>query len=106
METKTWAWVVISISVISISIVAIIISIFALVLSGTFKGEIDYPMGDKALQAIDSFGFSNGTITGMKFIGCAKDDDFGYSFTAINQNGKRVDGIVCCGFLKRCTVRI
>lgn len=36
---------------------------------------------------------------------CSDDDVTAQHFTATNINGGRVTGVVCCGLVKRCTVR-
>lgn len=36
---------------------------------------------------------------------CGGDDEYSTSFTATNVKGNRVEGAVCCGLWKDCTVR-
>lgn len=53
---------------------------------------------------IDS-GYTNIKIGGFDFMSCSKDDTFSTHFTARNPGSHDVEGTVCCGLLKKCTVR-
>lgn len=50
--------------------------------------------GEDEYRVLDDQGLSGATIDTLTFFGCPK-DQFGYEFTAINQKGKRVEGIMC-----------
>ena len=43
-------------------------------------------------------------VTGRAFFQCSEDDAFASSFTA-KRGGRAVEGTVCCGLFKDCTVR-
>lgn len=58
-----------------------------------------------AKRALRNQGFTHINITGMSFFGCGKDDLPGRTFRAKNPHGDTVEGVVCCGILKGCTVR-
>lgn len=58
-----------------------------------------------ARRALESQGFTSITFTGYRWMSCGRDDDFATGFIATNPTGKRVDGVVCCGLMKGCTVR-
>lgn len=49
-------------------------------------------------------GFTEVHTQGYAWIGCG-DDTFGSHFTAVNAAGEPVEGVICCGWLKSCTVR-
>jgi hypothetical protein len=59
----------------------------------------------QTIHALTSSGFNNIQITGYAWFGCSDSDTFHTAFTATNPVGQRVSGIVCCGYLKSCTVR-
>lgn len=56
-------------------------------------------------RTLDNSGYTDIHIKGYELFGCGKDDTFSTGFTAKNPQGKTVSGVVCCGFLKSCTVR-
>lgn len=58
-----------------------------------------------ARRALEGNGFSNFTLTGYAPFSCSDSDQTSTGFEATNAAGKRVSGVVCCGFLKACTVR-
>ena len=60
---------------------------------------------DEALRALEAQGMTQVTLGGYPFYVCGEGDDFNSSFTARGVNGQRVEGAVCCGALKGCTVR-
>lgn len=53
---------------------------------------------------IDS-GFTHIEVGGYDFLSCGKDDFYSTHFKARNPAGREVEGTVCCGFFKSCTVR-
>lgn len=55
--------------------------------------------------ALESAGFSDITLTGYNWFGCGQDDSFATGFRAKNPAGRNVEGVVCCGLMKGCTVR-
>jgi hypothetical protein len=57
-------------------------------------------------RALENQGFTNINFQGYDFAACSEDDAYHTKFIATNPQGKRVDGVVCCGFaFKACTVR-
>lgn len=59
----------------------------------------------EARRTLDAAGLRNVEITGWSPMSCAKDDLTSTGFRADNSAGKRIEGVVCCGILKGCTVR-
>lgn len=59
----------------------------------------------EAVGTAQSLGLRNVKPGTVSFLECGQDDKVGRSFTATNSVGEPVSGVVCCGFLKRCTVR-
>ncbi len=60
--------------------------------------------GDEAKETLSKSGFYD-ISTGSVAFGCAEGDKVGRNFSATNSNKQRVEGIVCCGVFKGCTVR-
>ncbi len=60
---------------------------------------------EKARSVLDKQGFTEVTFTGYAFSACSEDDVSHTGFRAKNPQGKEVEGVVCCGWLKSCTVR-
>lgn len=59
-----------------------------------------------AERALDDMGMKNIHVGGYSWFGCGQDDWYATKFTAINQNGKYVAGVVCNGiWFKNSTVR-
>ena len=57
-------------------------------------------------EALEAYGFTHIEFTGYNIFGCGSGDKFHTGFRAKNQNGRAVEGVVCCGLLiKDCTVR-
>jgi hypothetical protein len=56
-------------------------------------------------EALGKAGFYDIQMTGYSFFGCSEDDTFKTGFRAKNVNGMEVEGVVCCGVLKDCTIR-
>ena len=59
-----------------------------------------------ATDTLDSHGFTNIETTGYSWFGCGRGDLWHTKFTATNQNGKEVSGVVCKGLLKGSTMRL
>jgi len=55
--------------------------------------------------ALEKAGFTDIDVGGWAPFSCSDEDSFKTSFTAKNSNGQVVDGAVCCGWLKNCTIR-
>lgn len=60
---------------------------------------------DSTLQTLQKSGFTAITVGGLAPWTCGADDMAGRSFVAKNPQGMLVEGVVCCGLLKGCTVR-
>ena len=61
---------------------------------------------DKTEATLKAHGFTEIRTTGYSFFGCGKDDTFSTGFKAKSPIGAPVEGVVCCGILKGCTVRL
>jgi hypothetical protein len=55
-------------------------------------------------DVLRSSGFSRVEVGDLDFLSCDR-KEFGRGFRAVNGRGHEVSGVVCCGILKRCTVR-
>jgi hypothetical protein len=60
---------------------------------------------DSSAQALRGHGFTDIQWTGYSFFACSDSDTFSTGFRAKNPKGETVEGTVCCGWLKNCTVR-
>mgnify|MGYP001567350067 FL=1 len=61
---------------------------------------------EDALRALRASGYRDVQLsTDYPWFACGKDDDYATAFTATNPVGERVTGVVCCGWLKNCTIR-
>lgn len=60
---------------------------------------------DRTVSTLEAQGFTEVEPGGYTYFGCGHGDVFHTEFTATNANGNAVSGIVCCGWLKSCTVR-
>ncbi|MFA3055859.1 hypothetical protein [Acinetobacter pittii] len=58
-----------------------------------------------ATKALKANGFTDIQTHGHAFWGCSEDDTFSTKFTAKNQHGQKVNGVVCSGWLKGSTIR-
>lgn len=61
--------------------------------------------GSEGIEAVEKSGFRDVQLDGRAWMACSQHDSFTSHFTATNAQGQRVSGVVCCGFLKSCTVR-
>lgn len=61
-----------------------------------------------AKRAVEAYGFDSVTIGGTPWYGCGESDSFFYNqrFTALNNKGKAVSGVVCGSVFKGYTVRV
>ncbi len=50
-------------------------------------------------------GYTEIETTGYAWLSCSQDDLFRTKFTAISPAKKSVNGVMCCGFFKACTIR-
>ncbi len=64
------------------------------------------PDEDRAKKVLEAHGFENIYLGGYPFFGCGKDDVFNVAFTATTAKRQAVQGSVCCGIWKNCTVRV
>lgn len=60
---------------------------------------------DMTRETLHKAGFYDVEITGYSAFACSEDDTFATGFKAKNSNGNIVEGTVCCGLLKSCTIR-
>lgn len=60
---------------------------------------------EESKRVLVNSGYTQIELKGVALFSCSDDDGFSRKFTAINPRGERVDGTICCGLLKSCTVR-
>ncbi len=61
---------------------------------------------EEALDTLNKAGFKQPVVTGSNWMTCGEGDkELGADFEAINTSGQKVNGTVCCGIFKGCTVR-
>lgn len=60
---------------------------------------------ERSRAALEKSGYKDIEITGYSPFSCDEKDSFSTGFKATNPVGQRVEGVVCCGLLKNCTVR-
>jgi hypothetical protein len=68
-------------------------------------GAITQSNSSKAQVAVESAGNTNVELGPMTYLPCGRGDVGGFNFKAMNANGDKVSGVVCCGLVKGCTVR-
>ena len=59
---------------------------------------------DDSYRALKMSGYSNIQLQGYAFFACSK-NEYSRKFTAMNAKGEAVNGTICCGLWKNCTVR-
>lgn len=62
------------------------------------------PSQDQAVEVLRSEGYTEIETHSSPALACER-EIFRTGFTARHASGKRVEGVVCCGALKACTVR-
>jgi hypothetical protein len=60
---------------------------------------------DASRETLEKAGYTDIEITGYSPLSCSDSDTFSTGFTAKNPKGDTVSGVVCCGWLKNCTIR-
>jgi hypothetical protein len=60
---------------------------------------------EETTGVLQKSGFTDIHPGDAQYFGCSEGDKPGRSFVATNPQGQRVEGIVCCGVWKACTVR-
>lgn len=61
---------------------------------------------DSSMRTLEAAGYTQVQMHGYAIFGCAEEDTFHDSFTAIGSNGKPVSGVVCSGWFKGSTIRL
>ncbi len=56
-------------------------------------------------STLEASGFTEVEVLGYDGWACGEDDSYATRFRAKNPQGKTVEGVVCCGHYKGCTVR-
>ena len=92
-EETTWGQLV-------FTVVAMVVILGGLAICNS-STDID----DRALGVLDAAGFSQVELEGIAWLSCGEHDTFSRKFSATNPRGRRVSGVVCCGYSKMCTVR-
>ena len=92
------------------SAVAVAVIVLGFVFGGVWCNCVGLPAGDSARETLESAGYEDIELGTPHRYQCGKSDEFSNSFTATNPRGKRVEGIVCCGWSagcvgKACTIR-
>lgn len=59
-----------------------------------------------ATRALAGAGYRDVHITGYRWWGCSKDDQFHTGFEAVGLTGQRVSGVVCSAWMKGSTIRM
>lgn len=59
----------------------------------------------RTIETLEKGGFTDIAITGIGPLDCSEDDYIRTRFEATNPQSIRVQGTVCCGIFKRCTIR-
>jgi hypothetical protein len=60
---------------------------------------------DATVETLRRAGYNSVEVGGYAWFACGEDDMFATRFSATNGNGARVEGVVCCGAIKNCTIR-
>lgn len=60
---------------------------------------------ESSAKALSNAGFTDIQFNGYSYFDCSEDDTYATKFTAKNPNGLIVEGTVCCGYFKKCTIR-
>jgi hypothetical protein len=76
----------------------IVIVISAGIMSFTWTND------DATRSTLNAAGFKDIKVGGHAWFQCGN-DTYSTEFSATNTNGQHIEGAVCCGLLKRCTVR-
>ena len=84
------------------SIIGLIVFAVAIVALHFLK----YPSNEDIHRVLSGAGYSQIAITGYRYYGCAKGDNYRIGFTAIGHDGKPVSGLVCSTIFKGHTIRV
>ena len=60
---------------------------------------------DRTAETLAKAGYTEIKTGGYAVMACSDSDTFHTKFTAKNPAGVKVSGVVCCGWIKDCTVR-
>lgn len=61
---------------------------------------------DEAFRVLSGAGYTEIEITGYRWIGCGKDDNYHTGFKARGPGGHAVSGVVCSAVFKGATIRL
>lgn len=64
----------------------------------------DYDIEARAFRTLTALGFTSIELGNYAWFECSENET-NRAFTAISPSGQPVSGVVCCGVVKRCTVR-
>lgn len=92
MTETWWKYLLLVIGVMTIA------TLFGVLLSGCTDE-------DRSRQALENSGYTDIQLKGYGWFECGDDDRFHTEFRAKNPAGKMVEGVVCCGYWKGCTIR-
>lgn len=60
---------------------------------------------DSSKDVLERAGYRDVEVGGYGWFACSTDDKYATKFRAKNPQGQVVEGVVCCGLWKSCTVR-
>lgn len=83
-------------------VITVIVLVISLVVEGS--GGCDVPP-DRVNSTLRAYGFTDAVITGHAWLECGDDYTLSSNFTAKNANGEPVSGVICCGYMKSCTLK-
>ena len=78
---------------------SIVLSLLALLCLASCTDE------QRTRETLSKACFTEIQTTGYSWLACSDSDDFHTGFRAKNPNGVVVEGTVCCGMMKACTIR-
>lgn len=59
----------------------------------------------KSLETLSGFGLQDAGLGGFAPFSCGDDYSLSRQFEAVARDGHKVKGVVCCGWIKACTVK-
>lgn len=71
-----------------------------------FLAAIGCTASDRTKETLEKHGFTDIEVGGWAPFACGQDDVYKTKFEATNPSGQRIDGVVCCGWFKNCTLRL
>lgn len=85
-------------------VIRVVIGVLALALLAAATVAL-YADDSDDLRAVRAAGYTDVRIGGWAPFACSDSDVTSKRFSARDGDGRPVAGVVCCGFLKKCTIR-